>query len=1077
MKRLNFFILLITFLCSAFGQAPANDSCQNAFVLTPGINPIFDTVQVDGATSDLTGCGRNEDIWFKFEMPATGGIRIETQRVDLNWKPFIRLYEGACGSFTAYACEGKCQYWSSSNCSDELLLNDSSLAGDTLYIRMSKRFSHSGVRGAIRILELNAGDFPSNDSCGAAIDVTANLYTSTSDSFTLKNAIAELSSTSCGTDEDIWVKFEVPTSGGFKIQTQDFNNGWNPFIEVYENGCNSTRYACDGTCQYFSAVNCGNTLQTVDPSIAGDSLWVKISNQFNSDIRDSFSINLTEIATTDFVPNDSCPIATDLTSIISVKRDTFTLEYSTVESTFQPCGTDEDVWFEFTVPSSGGFEIETYDLNNGWDPFFSLFTGSCSSLDMYACDGHCQYYSASDNCGSFLRVVDTSLVGETMLMRLSNRFGTDIRDDFSIRIDSIATANFSPNDSCEIAIDMTPKLGLLDTFTMANCGVEAPSLGCGQPEDVWFKFEVPSSGAFELQTKDVGNDWWPYSKIYTGGCASLASYDCQSENCNKLQTDNCGDFLRVVDSTLAGDTVWVRVAHRFGGDPLDEKTIEVNPIGAADLQANDDCVGAQMLQVNNGSCSIDTFSNANTTYSSVPTSTCGSYSGGDVWFSFIMPSSDDVFLELSQATVSPRDFRVTAFSGGCNALSEQVCNASGDYPSLSIRNLGLVGDTVLVHVYITNSNVTGDSFGICLKDTVTPPLRTVVGQYEKTTNCPSINGSGWFDLIDTTGSLVASIDPTGNNLGRICYGVNIEDSASSPRTATDTVGGTAFLSPRNYYLSPQFTNISANVRLYFKERELAIWRDSLAAAGESVGPNLQTFYQDSMRISKMDGGSLTNYLGGNPVQINPTVTLVRDSIVMAEFSVTSFSNFVPVFNPGSATAPIPVEWLRFDGIKEDGLVKLEWATASELNCSHFEVKESFDGRTFNTIGIVEGNGTVNSISEYRFNHRSPSNRKAYYMLKQIDYDGTFDYSKVVAIKAQTSVLVSPNPFRDEITVSAGSEEIRKIELLDLYGRTVYTKEVNATSVKLDLHTEMEHGVYILRIITETEVLERKIIKE
>jgi len=110
-----------------------------------------------------------------------------------------------------------------------------------------------------------------------------------------------------------------------------------------------------------------------------------------------------------------------------------------------------------------------------------------------------------------------------------------------------------------------------------------------------------------------------------------------------------------------------------------------------------------------------------------------------------------------------------------------------------------------------------------------------------------------------------------------------------------------------------------------------------------------------------------------------------------------------------------VEWLRFDGIKEDGLVKLEWATASELNCSHFEVKESFDGRTFNTIGIVEGNGTVNSISEYRFNHRSPSNRKAYYTLKQIDYDGTFDYSKVVAIKAQTSVLVSPNPFRDEIT--------------------------------------------------------------
>ena len=1077
MKRLILIALFFAVVNASFGQAPANDSCQNAIVLTPSTGHAFDTVQIDGATSDMTGCGTTEDIWFKFEVPSSGAFRIQTQQVDLNYKPYVRLFTGSCGSLAAYACEGSCQYWNASNCGDELLLLDTSLAGDTVYVRMSKRFNHTGIDAAIRILEIDPADMPVNDACENAADISTSLYTAARDTFSLFNSLVETNMATCGADEDVWVKFEVPTSGGFEIKTRDFNGDYSQYFRVFEGGCASlTAYDCDGTCNVYATSNCSDDLHVVNPNLAGDTVWVKIANRFSWEPRDSFSVDVKEIAAADVVDNDACETAADIsTSLYATVRDTFTLENSLVETSLAVCGVDEDVWVKFEVPSSGGFRLETRDFNGDYNQFFRVYEGGCASLSSYACDGTCDNYSAS-NCSDYIQVIDNNLAGDTVWVRLSNRFPWEPRDSFSVEVTEIPSADIVANDSCGAAVDLSLSFGSTDTFTLKNAIVETGLSACGDDRDVWFKFAVPSNGAFEIETKDLDGDYDQFFRLYEGGCASLAAYDCIDGNCQKTQTSNCSDFLRVVDSTLAGDTILIRVSNRFNFDPYEEFSISIDSFEIEELKTNDDCENAAHLSVTTGSCVIDTFNNKNTTFSSVPSSACGAYSGADVWFSFVMPTSDDVLISMEQVDAISSDFRIVAYSGGCASLVEEDCNPSGNYPDLSLRNLGMAGDTVYLQVYKSNNNEVGDTFGICVKDTVLPPLRTVVGQYQKITGCDFLSGNGWFDMVDSSGNLVMSIDPNGSYLGQTCFGINVEDSASNLRTAEDTLGNEALIGPRNWFINPTSSS-GAIVRLYYTEREIEIWRDSLANRGVAVGSTLEEFYQDSLRISKMDGESLTSYLGSNPVQINPTVTKVRDSILMAEFTVTSFSNFVTVFNPGSATTPIPVEWLIFEGRKEGDVVKLEWATASELNCSHFEVRESFDGRTFNTVGIVEGNGTVNSISNYSFNHVSTNNRKAYYMLKQIDFDGAFDYSEVVAIKAQTRVLVSPNPFRDAISVSAGQDEIRTIEIIDLYGRTVFTKEINATSTKVSLLDKLDHGVYVLRIITETEVLERKIIKE
>lgn len=1060
----------------------ANDACDGATDLSSSLTtPAVDTFTLRNSIveTNMATCGVDEDIWVKFEVPATGGFTIETDNFKGTYDPYFRVYEGGCASLTAYDCDGTCNVFSTGNCSEDMSVVDPAIVGDTVWVRIANRFT-TDTRDSfsIDIKMLNPTEIVTNDACESATDLTASLYTAALDTFTLKNSLVETNMPTCGVDEDVWVKFEVPATGGFKIETDNFKGTYDQYFRVNEGGCASlTPYACDGTCNNYTTSNCGEYLHVVNPALAGDTVWVRIANRFNSDTRDSFSIDIKEIAAADIVDNDSCGSALDLTSIISVDKDTFSLANSIVELAGNlGCGQDDDVWFKFEVPSSGAFSVQSLNVSTTWNPYFSLYSAGCASLDEYDCDGTCNYYDASGNCSESIQVANPAIAGDTLWMRLSNRFVGDNRGDFSLQIDSVATVDILENDSCGGAIDLTAKLGVIDTFDMANCGVEMVLPSCGEQPDVWFKFEVPANGAFDLQTRDLGSNWLPQAAVYTGGCAALSAYDCQGENCHKLQTNNCGEYLRVVDPSLAGDTLWVRVAHRFFGDPYDEKSIIISSIADTDLPENDDCSDAEMLQVSNGSCSVDTFSTVNATYSTVPTNTCGSYTGADVWFSFVMPASDEVFVELSQVSNTAKNFRVSAFSGGCGALLEEVCNASGNYPSLTISDLGLVGDTVLLHVYITNTNIVGDTFGICIKDTNSPDLRVAVGQYETTSNCPTINESGWFNLVDSTGNLIASIDPAGNNLGRVCYGINVEDTLTPSRTSADTAGGTAYLAPRNFYLSPQYNFRPANIRLYFKEREIAIWRDSLAAAGVAVGPSLEVFYEDSMRISKTSGGSLINFIGDNPIQINPTVTKIKDSILVMEFSVTSFSNFTPIFNPGSISTPVPVSWLAIGAKRQENLVDVHWSTAAEVNCSHYEVQRSSDGRTFKTLGVVSAMGTTNSVSQYRFLDERAVQSRIYYRIKQIDFDGNYDYSKLIAVQRMDAVQISPNPFSNQVNVSVGSDWIESLVVLDLYGRELLTKKVDSNSVQLELGPELNYGMYVLRIVTSDGTIEKRIVK-
>ena len=97
-------------------------------------------------------------------------------------------------------------------------------------------------------------------------------------------------------------------------------------------------------------------------------------------------------------------------------------------------------------------------------------------------------------------------------------------------------------------------------------------------------------------------------------------------------------------------------------------------------------------------------------------------------------------------------------------------------------------------------------------------------------------------------------------------------------------------------------------------------------------------------------------------------------------------------------APLPVEWLSFEGELAEGEVLLHWSTATETNNAYFEIERSTDGMEFSPIGRVEGALESTTTREYQFRDRNPLPGLNYYRLRQVDLDGQAGFSKILSVE-------------------------------------------------------------------------------
>ena len=202
---------------------------------------------------------------------------------------------------------------------------------------------------------------------------------------------------------------------------------------------------------------------------------------------------------------------------------------------------------------------------------------------------------------------------------------------------------------------------------------------------------------------------------------------------------------------------------------------------------------------------------------------------------------------------------------------------------------------------------------------------------------------------------------------------------------------------------------------------------------------------------------------GGTTRTLPTPTIWRTSPYNLGFYASSGA-------VSCAGAPLPVALTRFEAVPAGPhRVRLDWATASEVNNRQFRVERSATGRDFAAVATVAGGGTSAVRRAYVHFDAVPQAGTWYYRLAQLDYDGTATYSPVRtvrlppddAVATASASTLTPNPTAGPVRVSLPHARF-SYQLLSLLGSQLLSGRATDSRLDLDL-SALPPGVYVLRL--------------
>lgn len=247
------------------------------------------------------------------------------------------------------------------------------------------------------------------------------------------------------------------------------------------------------------------------------------------------------------------------------------------------------------------------------------------------------------------------------------------------------------------------------------------------------------------------------------------------------------------------------------------------------------------------------------------------------------------------------------------------------------------------------------------------------------------------------------------------------------------------------------------------------------------------YYHENYRYNGDDknvfsGCYTDNYLDPNPWNLPTGWDIVGQQQVLGASSgntvvyggaqgtcIPHFGDYTIGFGDPSGD-PLPVELSAFSARRVDGGVRLNWQTATETNNFGFAVERSVFGEDWQEVGFVQGHGTTFSPKQYEHLDVLPAGLarlpQLAYRLRQMDRDGTTDYSNTVFV--QTGKLPEgielyaayPNPFNPSTTISFAISQPAGVTLkvYNALGQVVATLLTGA---------EMEAGLHTVPFSGET----------
>jgi hypothetical protein len=178
---------------------------------------------------------------------------------------------------------------------------------------------------------------------------------------------------------------------------------------------------------------------------------------------------------------------------------------------------------------------------------------------------------------------------------------------------------------------------------------------------------------------------------------------------------------------------------------------------------------------------------------------------------------------------------------------------------------------------------------------------------------------------------------------------------------------------------------------------------------------------------------------------------------------------------------VPVELKYFSSYVDVQKVILNWETATETNNLGFSIERKLVDKNLKEqewieVGFIEGSGTTTNEHQYTFSDYLYLNGTYHYRLKQIDYDGSYNYSNEIevnffAVKNYSLAQNYPNPFNPTTTISFQLPQAAYVTLkvYDALGNEIETLEngfmpAGVHEVSFNA-ANLSSGLYLYRMIT------------
>ncbi|UZR98696.1 T9SS type A sorting domain-containing protein [Chondrinema litorale] len=167
------------------------------------------------------------------------------------------------------------------------------------------------------------------------------------------------------------------------------------------------------------------------------------------------------------------------------------------------------------------------------------------------------------------------------------------------------------------------------------------------------------------------------------------------------------------------------------------------------------------------------------------------------------------------------------------------------------------------------------------------------------------------------------------------------------------------------------------------------------------------------------------------------------------------------------TAPLPVKLVHFSVELKDNKPYLTWTTTSESNNKQFEILRSTNGTSWQNIDVVKGAGNSNSSIHYSYSDTNlkTTSKIVYYMLKQVDFDGKSENSKVKSVSLdffKKDILIYPNPADKVVNIELANSLLNSCEIhfYDITGKEVYQTSTSEKYIQIDT-SNLKSGMYTI----------------